>query len=179
MRAVHFVLLTRAGQPGASTVLVMPRWGFYETLWGGDTFDHIFSSQDSSFAKDIMRMTNGKGVDVIMDAVAGETLRITWECIALFNRFIELLIRDYIINPRLEIHKFARNVTFAVVNLVSLVRERPRIAAHRFFLNISVLPRTGIVVEIVRKMMNGFFDAEDRCSCTPSRIYHKILIPAL
>ena len=46
MRAVHFVLLTRAGQPGASTVLTMPRWGFYETLWGGDTFDlpHTFST---------------------------------------------------------------------------------------------------------------------------------------
>lgn len=39
MRAVHLVLLTRAGQPGASTALTMPRWGFYETLWGGKTFD--------------------------------------------------------------------------------------------------------------------------------------------
>jgi len=39
MRAVQFALLTRAGQPGASTVLTMPRWGFYETLWRGREFD--------------------------------------------------------------------------------------------------------------------------------------------
>ena len=92
--------------------------------------DHIFSSRDSSFAKGIMRMTKGNGVDVIMNSVAGEMLRITWECIAPFGRFIELGARDYTINTRLEMHKFARNVTFAVVNLVSLVRERPRIAAQ-------------------------------------------------
>ena len=102
--------------------LLMNRFGIPE--------DHIFSSRDSSFAKGIMRMTNGKGVDVIMNSVAGEMLRVTWECIAPFGRFIELGARDYTINTRLEMHKFARNVTFAVVNLVSLVRERPQIAAQ-------------------------------------------------
>ena len=35
MRAVQFALLTRAGQPGAPTVLTMPRWGFYATAWRG------------------------------------------------------------------------------------------------------------------------------------------------
>lgn len=35
MRAVQFALLTRCGQPGAPTVLTMPRWGFYATAWRG------------------------------------------------------------------------------------------------------------------------------------------------
>lgn len=39
MRAVHLALLTQAGQPGAPTVLTAPRWGFYETLFGGQAFD--------------------------------------------------------------------------------------------------------------------------------------------
>ena len=102
--------------------LLMKRYGIPE--------DHIFSSRDVNFAKGIMSMTRGKGVDVIMNSVAGEMLRITWECIAPFGRFIELGARDYTINTRLEMHKFARNVTFVVVNLVSLVRERPKIAAQ-------------------------------------------------
>lgn len=38
MRAVHLALLTRAGQPGAPTVLTAPRWGFYATLFGGKEF---------------------------------------------------------------------------------------------------------------------------------------------
>ena len=92
--------------------------------------DHILFSRDDSFAKNIMTMTKGVGVDVILNSVAGEMLRITWECIAPFGRFIELGARDYTINTHLEMHKFARNVTFAVVNLVSLVRERPQAAAQ-------------------------------------------------
>lgn len=92
--------------------------------------DHIFFSRDGSFAEGIMAMTKGVGMDVILNSVAGEMLRLTWECIAPFGRFIELGARDYTINTRLEMHKFARNVTFAVVNLVSLVRERPQAAAQ-------------------------------------------------
>ncbi|KAL8788550.1 MAG: hypothetical protein Q9213_001623 [Squamulea squamosa] len=35
MRAVHLSILTRNGQPGAPTVLTVPRWGFYATYFGG------------------------------------------------------------------------------------------------------------------------------------------------
>lgn len=92
--------------------------------------DHIFSSRDPQFAKGVKRMTGGNGVDVIMNSVAGDMLRLTWGCIAPFGRFVELGARDYTDNTRLEMSKFARNVTFCVVNLVSLVRERPRVAAN-------------------------------------------------
>ena len=92
--------------------------------------DHIFSSRDASFAESIMEMTGDIGVDVIMNSLAGEMLRVTWECIAPFGRFVELGARDYTINTRLEMQKFAHNVTFTVVNLVSLVKERPKIAAE-------------------------------------------------
>ncbi|KAI0009070.1 putative polyketide synthase [Xylariaceae sp. FL0662B] len=92
--------------------------------------DHILTSRDASFAPALMRMTGGKGVDVIMNSVAGEMLRVTWDCIAPFGTFVELGARDYTINTRLEMYKFARNVTFTAVNLVSLIRERPEVAAQ-------------------------------------------------
>ena len=38
-RAVQLALLVRSGQPGASTVLTMPRWGFYNTIWRGGQFE--------------------------------------------------------------------------------------------------------------------------------------------
>lgn len=34
--------------------------------------DHIFSSRDLSFVKGIMRMTNNKGVDLVLNSLAGE-----------------------------------------------------------------------------------------------------------
>ncbi|CZT10626.1 hypothetical protein WAI453_003040 [Rhynchosporium graminicola] len=38
MRAVQLALLAREGQPGAPSVLTMPRWGFYSTTWCGESF---------------------------------------------------------------------------------------------------------------------------------------------
>ncbi|KAL8792787.1 MAG: hypothetical protein Q9195_004600 [Heterodermia aff. obscurata] len=74
--------------------------------------DHIFSSRDGTFAKGIMRMTSGKGVDVIMNSLSGDALRLTWNCIAAFGRFVELGKRDFTVNSRLEMRHFEKNVTF-------------------------------------------------------------------
>ena len=38
MRAVHLSLLTKAGQPGAPTVLTAPRWGFYAATFRNQKF---------------------------------------------------------------------------------------------------------------------------------------------
>ena len=74
--------------------------------------DHIFSSRDSTFFKGAMRMTGGKGVDVIMNSLSGDALRLTWNCIAAFGRFVELGKRDFTVNSRLEMRHFEKNVTF-------------------------------------------------------------------
>ncbi|KAL9043945.1 MAG: hypothetical protein Q9214_002884 [Letrouitia sp. 1 TL-2023] len=106
--------------------------------------DHIFSSRDGSFAKGVMRMTGEKGVDVIMNSVAGDALRITWNCIAPFGRFIELGKRDFAINTRLEMNRFARNVTFAAVDFIGLVLERFDETA-KMWSTVMTLVRSGIV----------------------------------
>jgi NADPH:quinone reductase-like Zn-dependent oxidoreductase len=44
--------------------------------------DHIFYSRNLSFAEGIMRTTKNLGVDVILNSLAGQGLRASWECIA-------------------------------------------------------------------------------------------------
>jgi 2-methylcitrate dehydratase len=39
MKATQLALLTRAGQPGSPTPLTMPRWGFYASSFGNNSFD--------------------------------------------------------------------------------------------------------------------------------------------
>ncbi|KAL2043377.1 hypothetical protein N7G274_003683 [Stereocaulon virgatum] len=43
---------------------------------------HIFFSRDVSFASGILRMTSGRGANVIMKSLAGEALHLTWNCTA-------------------------------------------------------------------------------------------------
>ena len=84
--------------------------------------NHIFSSRDLSFAKGVMRLTQNKGVNVILNSLAGEALRLSWSCIAPFGRFIEIGKRDIYANTRLEMFPFSRNVTFASCDLETVMR---------------------------------------------------------
>lgn len=84
--------------------------------------DHFFSSRNLSFAKALMRKTKGRGVDVIVNSLAGEGLRASWECIAPYGRFIETGKKDiYSAGVSalggLSMTPFARNVMFASVDL--------------------------------------------------------------
>lgn len=82
--------------------------------------DHIFSSRDSSFAKGVMSLTKGKGVDVVLNSLAGELLHLTWSCIARFGRFIEIGKRDIHENARIEMDPFRKNVLFASAELITI-----------------------------------------------------------
>lgn len=82
--------------------------------------DHIFSSRDLSFAAGVMRMTNGKGVDVVVNSLAGEALRASFNCMAWFGRFIEIGKRDIMANGKMDMFPFSRCATFTAVDLVAL-----------------------------------------------------------
>jgi NADPH:quinone reductase-like Zn-dependent oxidoreductase/malonyl CoA-acyl carrier protein transacylase len=94
--------------------------------------DHILFSRDNSFAKGIKRLTHGKGVDVVMNSLAGEGLRLSWECIAPYGRFVELGQRDITINSRLEMSHFVRNTSFTAFNLAYMVQYNPEVANDVF-----------------------------------------------
>lgn len=94
--------------------------------------DHIFFSRDTSFADGIMRMTKGRGVDVVLNSVSGEKLVVTWECIAPFGRMIEIGKRDVETHGKLDMYPFSRNTSFATVDLDLIVAERPLMASKLF-----------------------------------------------
>ncbi|KAK1962030.1 beta-ketoacyl synthase domain-containing protein [Colletotrichum sublineola] len=82
--------------------------------------DHIFSSRDLSFASGIMRMTHGKGVDVVVNSLSGEALRASFDCIAMFGRFIEIGKRDIMANGKINMLPFSRCATFTAVDLAQI-----------------------------------------------------------
>jgi NADPH:quinone reductase-like Zn-dependent oxidoreductase len=83
---------------------------------------NVFFSRNASFAERIMARTNGRGVDVILNSLAGEQLRHSGNCIAPFGRFLEIGKRDIALNTRLEMNPFFRNVIFASIDLI-LIRD--------------------------------------------------------
>ncbi|KAG8416838.1 putative secondary metabolism biosynthetic enzyme [Metarhizium acridum] len=82
--------------------------------------EDIFYSRDTSFQRGIMRVTGGRGVDVVFNSLSGDKLKASWACIAPFGRFIEIGKADIGANTSLPMAYFAKNVTFAAVDLVHM-----------------------------------------------------------
>lgn len=99
--------------------LLMDRFGIPE--------DHIFYSRDTSFAKGIMRVTHGHGVDVILNSLLGEGLRASWACIAPYGRFIEIGKMDISSNSGLPMGRFSKNVMFAAVDMLHISQTNPKL----------------------------------------------------
>ncbi|EFR04190.1 hypothetical protein MGYG_07197 [Nannizzia gypsea CBS 118893] len=108
--------------------------------------DHIFSSRDLSFAQGIMRMTNGRGIDVFLNSLVGEFLRRTWDCIAPFGRFIEIGKKDAQNHGRVSLNPLLRNVVLASVELPTINRYKP-LTAKRLFSQIIHLWSEGKIKE--------------------------------
>ena len=106
--------------------------------------DHIFYSRDISFVQGVTEATNKKGVDVVLNSLAGEQLRASWRCMAPFGRFIEIGKRDITTNMYLEMAPFEKTVTFAGVDLGDLIHLRPE-TLQEVFMEVMDLIAAGCV----------------------------------
>lgn len=109
--------------------------------------DHIFNSRDLTFAKGIKRMTDNRGVDVVLNSLAGEALRLSFQCLSMYGRFIELGKTDILGNSALEMAPFNGNITFASVD-IAMIMEKDRQMTARILAEMAVLLRMGVIKEI-------------------------------
>ncbi|KAK1468240.1 mycocerosic acid synthase [Colletotrichum melonis] len=79
--------------------------------------DHIFSSRDLTFKDGIQRLTGGRGVDIVINSLSGDTLRATWEIVAPFGCFAEIGLADIESRSRISMGTFARGVRFESLEL--------------------------------------------------------------
>ncbi|KAK7441330.1 mycocerosic acid synthase [Colletotrichum acutatum] len=79
--------------------------------------DHIFSSRDLTFKDGIRRLTGGRGVDIVINSLSGDTLRATWELVAPFGCFAEIGLADIESRSRISMGSFARGVRFESLEL--------------------------------------------------------------
>ena len=55
---------------------------------------HVIDSRRGDFAEAVMELTDGRGVDVVLNSLAGEAIPMGLSCLAEFGRFIEIGKRD-------------------------------------------------------------------------------------
>lgn len=99
-----------------------------------ETFDiprnRIFHSRNTSFLLGLMRETDNKGVDIVLNSLSGELLHASWKCAANFGKMIEIGKRDFIGFGRLNMDLFEANRSFCGMDLAQVCSERPAICCR-------------------------------------------------
>ena len=83
----------------------------------------IFNSRDKSFVDDAMRETGGRGMDIILNSLAGELLHATWQCVAEFGTLVEIGKRDLIGGGKLDMRPFLANRSYCCVDIDQLWKK--------------------------------------------------------
>jgi NADPH:quinone reductase-like Zn-dependent oxidoreductase/ubiquinone/menaquinone biosynthesis C-methylase UbiE len=87
--------------------------------------DHVFYSRNTSFAEAVRQATGGRGVDLLVNSLAGDSLIASWELMAPHGRFIELGRADIDGNSNLPMMSFHKNVSFIAVAIDYICDHRP------------------------------------------------------
>lgn len=89
--------------------------------------ENIFSSRGLDFSDQILRETNGEGVDVVLNSLSGEALQKSCSLLGPFGRFVEIGKKDLVSNARLEMGCLEKNATFTTVDLRLLAKRKPAV----------------------------------------------------
>ncbi|KAH7371058.1 hypothetical protein BKA66DRAFT_498750 [Pyrenochaeta sp. MPI-SDFR-AT-0127] len=92
--------------------------------------NRIFNSRNTSFVEDLLRETDGRGVDVALNSLAGELLHATWECIAPWGTMIEIGKRDILGSAQLDMRPFLENRSYCCLDVEQMRIERPEISSR-------------------------------------------------
>ncbi len=128
---------------------------------------HVMDSRRLDFADQIMEITQGKGVDAVLNSLAGEFIPKSFSVLAPFGRFLEIGKIDIYNNTRIGLEALRNNISYFVIDLAQHLEHKPDFIGSMFAelserfesgdyqpLTHKTFPITGIV-EAFRFMAQG------------------------
>jgi acyl transferase domain-containing protein/NADPH:quinone reductase-like Zn-dependent oxidoreductase/acyl carrier protein len=91
---------------------------------------HIFDSRTTAFVDQVREVTAGKGVDIVLNSLAGEALVRGLSVLGHGGRFIELGKQDIYADSRLGLRALRANLSFSAVDLDQLARRRAEVVVE-------------------------------------------------
>ncbi|MGK5543610.1 SDR family NAD(P)-dependent oxidoreductase [Streptomyces sp. URMC 127] len=85
--------------------------------------EHVLDSRSLDFAHQVRDITQGRGVDVVLNSLAGEAISRSLELLRPGGRFLELGKRDIYENKPLLLDPFKNNIAFFGVDLTKVLGE--------------------------------------------------------
>ncbi len=115
--------------------------------------DHIYSSRDTRFERQIMNVTMGKGVHVVLNSLADDKLQASLRVLSRYGQFLEIGKYDMTKNTAVGMQMYLRDVKFNGVGLNNVMRDdMPTLEI------ISALMKEGIESGVVEPLQRTVFD---------------------
>ncbi|GGO42874.1 polyketide synthase [Streptomyces daqingensis] len=93
---------------------------------------HVMDSRTLDFADEIAKLTDGRGVDVVLNSASGEAFVRSLRLLAPGGRFVEIGKRDIYDNSHIGLELFKDNRAFLTVDLEGTIRNQPGEIAELF-----------------------------------------------
>jgi acyl transferase domain-containing protein/NADPH:quinone reductase-like Zn-dependent oxidoreductase/acyl carrier protein len=92
----------------------------------------IMHSRKLDFTREVLEQTNGEGVDVVLNSLAGPAIAAGLEALAPYGRFIEIGKLDLWENSKIGLQPFLRNLSLFAVDLAQSVEDRREMVGAMF-----------------------------------------------
>lgn len=86
---------------------------------------HVMDSRTLAFANEVMQITGGRGVDAVLNSIAGEAIAKSLSILAPGGRFLEIGKRDIYANTSLGLYPFRKNLSYFAVDMLGVSIENP------------------------------------------------------
>ncbi|MBO2445569.1 type I polyketide synthase [Actinomadura barringtoniae] len=92
--------------------------------------EHVMDSRSTDFAEEVLELTGGRGVDIILNSLSGDGIAAGLGALAIGGRFIELGKRDIEGNTHIALMPFAKAISFSAIDLEALLLEDPALVGE-------------------------------------------------
>src|SRR5262249_15874886 len=86
---------------------------------------HVFDSRGVKFAEEVREATGGKGVDVVLNSLAGEAIAKGLGILAPYGRFLELGKTDIYMIHVIGLEPFQNKLSYFAIDMDRLYRQKP------------------------------------------------------
>ncbi len=107
--------------------------------------EHVFDSRSLDFFNQVMEVTNGCGVDIVLNSLTGRFIAQSLKCLAPFGRFVELGKADIYRNSKLNLERLGENISYFVVDVDRLAAQKPQLHQQVFNEVVTMFDRNELV----------------------------------
>lgn len=104
---------------------------------------HVLDSRTLSFASEVMRITDGEGIDLVLNSLAGEAIHQSLSVLRHYGRFLEIGKRDIYGNTKVGLFPFRKNLSYHAIDLghaLSPANAKPLLRGLRRLITAKKLP---------------------------------------